>query len=227
MTIINSLVQGDRAYLLTDMAWTETATGRIYANSSKLVLGHNFPWAIAVTGDAYHFELANQISWRAPANAREMVEALPLLLRGLQTLSANPTFTMALRLAAWCDETGRARVFHVDMDAERCALWGITPWQVVEAPVLIPGEGIVAALPDIDLSPEALQDASRFDPERDGVQIVAAQRQHVRFPPKGRSEPMVLMGCGVELATIGRTGVSTKVLHTWPEDRIGELILPA
>jgi hypothetical protein len=227
MTIINSLVQGEKAYLLADMAWIDQATGRLIACQSKFLVGTNFPWAIAVTGDGYTGELMNQINWRAPQNAEELAEGLPLLLRGLQGLSLDPGFTMALRLAAWCERTATARIFHVDMDAARCARFGIEPWEVVEAYVLIPGDNIAEALPDIRLDdPLSLMDPSAFDPEKDGLRIVAAQRDNIRFPLKGKGKPMSLIGGGAQLACVSRDGVDVKTLHVWSEDRVGELINP-
>lgn len=225
MTIINSFVQGARAYLLTDMAWIDRATGKVLVCASKFIQGTNFPWAAAATGDAHLIELLNQLSWCAPSNADEMAECLPRALRGVQAVSADPAFTMAVRLAAWCGRTRSARCFHIDSDSARAAAFGIDAWTVVEPQVLIPGDSIVSALPDLPLQdPAAIMDRRRFDPARDGRRVVAAQREHVRFPLKGQSEPMALIGCGAQLACISRKGVTIRTLRTWPEDRPGELI---
>lgn len=226
MTIINSFVQGNRAYLLTDMAWIDYRDGRVLACDSKFLRGVNFPWAIAVTGDAYLEPLLAQLNWLQPGNAMQMAEALPKAMNAVRVLCGDPTFTMAIRLAAWCRQTRRPRVFHIDSDADRAAAFGIEPWEVVEPVVLIPGDGIADWLPDVSCEPQAVMDPRQFDPRRDGVRIVAAQREHVRFPRKGGTEPMALIGCGVQLASVGKRGVTIETLHTWEEDRVGEFIAP-
>lgn len=235
MTIINSVVQGEAAYILTDMAWIDARTGRLLAIDSKFIGGLHFPWVVAVTGSSYLRELAYQLEWRQPRNAKELHDMLPLVLHGTRSLLVGDeyqNFTMAIRAAVWCEHTQRARVFHLDFDPERCALWGITPGEVCEAMVLIPGgDEIIGELGSLDISAEAVMDDRRFNMERDGVALVAAQRQAIRVPLRSRADlqtrrPLALIGGGVQLARVTKSDVAIKTLHRWTEDRPGELITP-
>jgi hypothetical protein len=228
MTIINSFVQGEIAYLLTDMAWFDQTDGRVLANECKFLVGRDFPWALSVTGDGHLRELCAQIGHWAPPNAEAFAEFLPQLLRAAQAMSLDADFTMDLRLATWCEEAKAPKIFHIGTDPHRCALMGIKPWLVYPTTVMVPGDGpVVAALPDIDFStPATFTDPATFDPERDGVRLVAAQREQIRRPVKYGRKPLTLIGGGVQLACVSQSGVEVKTLHRWKEDRVGHVIAP-
>jgi hypothetical protein len=230
MTIINSVVQGENAYLITDAAFTDWRDGRILHNGCKFITGNQFPWAMAVTGSAQLPDLVAQVVYRNPRNAKEMVECLPDLLRGVQALRLGDEydrFTMALRVAAWCEHTSKARVFHIDMDAGRCERWGIAPWEVVEADVFILGTESAPLIRDRGWDePERVTDPSQFDPVRDGVTLVGWQRDLERWKIHPEGPPLALIGGGVQIARVNREGVAIKTAHVWPEDKVGQIIEP-
>ena len=43
----------------------------------------------------------------------------------------------------------------------------------------------------------------------------------------GFAEGRHFVGGGVRVTEIGRDGVSHRIVHTWPEDRVGQMIEPA
>ncbi len=233
MTIINSFVQADHAYLLTDTAWLHNQTGRVLYNESKLIKGEAFPWVIAPTGDAYVAELVMQFNLRMPQSAKDIVEALPDILREIRSYYDDPTFTMGVRLAAWCQHTERVRIFHIDTDPGRCAFFDIEPYEVVEAFCIVPlscdpVKPLDHITPElgIDISPEAMMNSARFDARRDGLRLIDAQRRHFRNPVKGGTEAIPVIGGRAELACVTRDGVTIETLHTWAYDRVGEVLAP-
>ncbi|GGC23016.1 hypothetical protein GCM10011371_08380 [Novosphingobium marinum] len=232
MTVINSFVQGDRAYLLTDTAWLESGSGKLLMSHSKIIEGGAFPWALALTGDAHLYIVRALIEERRPRSAREFVETLPATIAEVRDAVRDPTFTMGVRLAAWCEDTGKARIFHLDTDADRCAFLGIDPWEVCEifafAPLSTdhanPVDRITAEVGK-DITPEVLTDPGRFDPEADGLRLIEAQRRHLRFPVKG-SEPVAVIGGSAQLTCVSREGVASKILRIWGGDEVGEVLRP-
>lgn len=226
MTIINSFTQGQNAYLLTDTSWLDNETGIILGTCRKIVVGKRFPWAIAVTGDAHVEELTNQINHLDPLDAEDLALSLPQLLRGLKALSFDPSFTMALRLAAWSEAFGCPRVFHIDTDAHRAAQFGCEPWELLEAHVLIPGERSAPHIRHLVSPIERISDPGLFDPESDGLSVIAAQRLHERYPAKCGKEPIALVGCSAELCRVSPDGVEIKTIYEWPDDRAGGRIQP-
>lgn len=63
--------------------------------------------------------------------------------------------------------------------------------------------------------------------ERDAVFLMdAMRRQKMTNPVNPEREPFYSVGGHVDITTVTREGVTTRRLHTWPEDRIGGPIDP-
>jgi hypothetical protein len=69
-------------------------------------------------------------------------------------------------------------------------------------------------------------DITKFDAERHGAVLVEAQR-HMRFVPPNGGPPCHQVGVHVALTEITREGITQRIVHRWPDDRIGELIVPS
>ena len=96
---------------------------------------------------------------------------------------------------------------------------GATAWAVNEV------AGSIAAPPP---QPQHWGDLTEdnFDPERDGIALLEAQRL-VSMPLDSRKPGNVgcIVGGFAQLTVLSRSGVNSRVIHRWP-DRIGERMDP-
>jgi len=70
--------------------------------------------------------------------------------------------------------------------------------------------------------------ARDFDPVEDGIRLVSAQRL-TAFPlrPDDKDSPVVHgVGGFVQLTTVAKDSLTTRIIHRWPEDTIGKRIEP-
>lgn len=119
-----------------------------------------------------------------------------------------------LVLAGWSESRDRGEVYFEQGHAE--------PRRVLRecTEVLVLG-------PDPDKHWAALQGkAAQFDPERDGLPIFEEMRARRMTLDATRPEAAEGHGVGgfVDVTTITRDGLSKRILHRWPEDRVGEKI---
>jgi hypothetical protein len=71
----------------------------------------------------------------------------------------------------------------------------------------------------------AMIDPTIFDPERDGIRIMEAQRQILQ-PQGPKGGLRYITGGFAQLTTVTKEQITTKIIHRWP-DKIGEKITPA
>lgn len=64
-----------------------------------------------------------------------------------------------------------------------------------------------------------------FNPIRDGIPVMQMQR-HFRSEPSELIPSAHLVGGYVTLTIVDKAGVSTEIIHTWPEDMVGQKIEP-
>jgi hypothetical protein len=64
-------------------------------------------------------------------------------------------------------------------------------------------------------------DVEAFDPVRDGIRIMEAQRVHIEPPPIGTGHPQV--GGFIQHTEITADGIRTRIMHRWP-DEVGRVI---
>jgi hypothetical protein len=100
MTAVNCVLQGKRAYVYADTAHTSLETGFVVGLRSKLLIGKNFPWALASSGQSLSPPvLAAAVDRAMPRNVATFVKALPGLLREcIAALEAAVSATRRWRL---------------------------------------------------------------------------------------------------------------------------------
>jgi hypothetical protein len=229
MTVINACIQGRAAYLITDMAWTDQDTGIVEHITSKFIVGHDFHWGLAATGNASYAAILYQISVHEPRNAAQMLECLPKVIATLAEEAKRigfTTFKCALTVAMWSKKDRQPVIAVIDADGSVFDM--IEPMTVACVGSYIAGGGMEGFGPeDVKRRWPDIKDAALFDVERDGVALVAEQRSTFKWAHVDGAAAAHRAGGGVQLMRVGKRGVTIKTLHTWPEDRVGHLICPS
>lgn len=229
MTVVNAIRQGRAAYLITDMAVTDQATGKLLCVDSKFIVGHNFPWGLAPMGNACPHAILQEISRLAPRDARAMVNCLPTVMNALAARAAAANFKAfkcGLFLAMWSKQDNAPTIAIIDSDG---SIFGqfIPPRTVATINYHVSGggaEGISSE--EIAMRWPDLTDPAQFDVDRDGTALVAMQRARLQWSPAAGAALAHRAGGGVQVLRAGKRGVSFKTIHTWPEDAVSELIRP-
>jgi hypothetical protein len=130
-------------------------------------------------------------------------------------------------LAGWLEDEDRPAAFIIDVIAAGAAeiearLQGKIDGEPFRELTALPL--ITIPTPDVDLIRSTgwpvSMDLNNMDPERELLHIAQVQRQQV----KNRSR--VLVGGQATLTTITKAGLTQRVVHTWPEDQVGQTIEP-
>lgn len=217
MTVINGCIQGKRAYIITDTAWL-AEDGSVVALGSKFIKGTAFPFLIALTGNANPFTLLQEIEEGRPRNGGELLEVLTGALR--RRSAAEPGLDAGMMVATWNKREGRP-MLHLLSNSESHWPGLNTAFNPFGIETIIGGPQETGELLG---RPVDLRDPLSFDPHKDGAILVDEQRNRNRFEHLGK--PAYRIGGSVEVGTLGRRGARIDRVHEWPEDRIGEFILP-
>jgi hypothetical protein len=229
VTAINVLVQNKSASILTDGLLYGDKTNVIQLDFAKClpIEGSNacvaaagpagFAYLVAGVAENYRF---NDLVRRTGAFFNELFD-IYAKNNACETKFAN------LVLAGWLEEEDRPAAFIIDVIAAGAEIEtrlqgkinGEPFRELTELPI------ITIPAPDIDLIkstgwPVGV-DLGEMDPERELLHIAEVQRQQV----KGGSR--VLVGGQATLTTITKAGLTQRIVHTWPEDKVGEPIQPA
>lgn len=215
MSALNMIVQGQHAHLLTDRAVYDR-NGIVVGIGHKVVRVEVLPLALAIVGVFNVDQVASAVETSCPTTSlcpEDWVARLPAVVRWIreENLTRWPeiegTADGEITLAAiyYSHRLGRARGVMVSSGDP-----SLPAYEVVGLSCI--------AIPAIEIEP-GIPDPSRaqFDPRRDGVALVEAQRQGARM------DGMVTVGGGVDLTTVGPEGLTLETLHTWP-DEIGRRI---
>jgi hypothetical protein len=219
MTAVNCVLQGKRAYLYADTAHTSLKTGLVVGLRSKLLIGTNFPWALASSGQSLSpTALAAAVDRAMPRNVATFVKALPSILEeGIAVLETegvtNPP--LALTLAVWDARLRCTRCFMVESDGTALTSLGVAPFTATELDYTATGRGIGELL-GRDVDP---MKPGSFDPDADGQALMEAQRRELRWAGAA-GQQIACIGGELEQAVVGKAGVEVYSLFAWP-DRVG------
>lgn len=203
MTVINLHIGTDAAHMFTDMGVVDYASGALVALSHKVILLPVQGMAVTVSGSLFASEYVRGfMSSKPPADA----EALEMFgvdyIKGL--LDACPVDLRA--------QIGRFLVAVVG--------WNDRPF----------GQLFIVADPLSD-NVECLDVSSDFflppvdgwidnrDIQNSAIALCKAQRNNGEEMPSGR---LARIASG---AVIQTAGIQTSVLHVWPTDHVGEILL--
>jgi len=220
VTAVVSMIQGDRAYLLVDTAWTAD-DGRLMALSPKMIQGTGFPWAIAISGNLHPSALITEISRVEPKNARQLANALPRVLRRTTEKAAEigQPLSIGLTLAAWSGKAKRPAIIIVDNDGGHFGAF-TQPFEPVEVDWTCGTEPA-----DILGREVSLSDPASFAPRTDGIALMDGLRRRHAWAWREGAAVAHRIGGGLQLATITKRGVTVEDLRDW-QDKLGKLIDP-
>jgi hypothetical protein len=218
VSLANLIVQPGRACLLTDSGHFGKG-GVIEALDRKIIEIPRLRIAITTTGYLLCRYLEREIAHAAPATADELFARLPeLVLCAAATNDIDCTREPSqILIAHYSERAGRAvgymlRTARHDWPAD------MQPWTLYPVTECLgPRIDLQAALGrDADLS-----DPSAFNPARDGMAIVHAQRAPRSDWWTADKEETVCVAGTIRLTAVSSAGVETVDLHAWP-DRVGE-----
>jgi len=219
MSAINTVIQADSVHLICDGA-SYDADGRLVSVGPKMQMLPHLNAAVACRGPRASVPLFADLLSAAASTYDELKAEAPTFLRELRPM-LDATFAHCelgadfdVVIAGISESDGPDA--YLICSHER---YGVQPWTVVQFAglAMMPADAatqarVFASIPDnVDL----------VDPERDGRIILEAQRV---FPiDHGGDRSFVGVGGFAQLTSITRDGISTRVIHRWP-DEIGEPI---
>jgi hypothetical protein len=189
---------------------------------SKLLIGTNFPWALASSGQSLApTALAAAVDRAMPRNVATFVKAMPAILQEcIAALEAegitNPP--LALTLAVWDARLRCTRCFMIESDGTALASLGVAPFTATELDFTATGRGIGELL-GRDLDPTK---PGSFDPDADGQALMEAQRRELRWTGSAGRQ-IACIGGELEQAVVSRAGVEVYSLIRW-SDSVGQPI---
>jgi len=228
MTAINVIRHSDAVHLLTDgiVCNSEGVICEIGPNAFALP---NIPAAMAIRGPTHFMPfLVHRLSRecqsfddllkRVVSVALEVHMSVPMTLGYGEV---RPDFDLVV--AGWSEERRRPESF-IMTNQEESDQFAIANnvWQLMALPdVLIAPSVGVAQIQAVGWRvPET---AEAFQPSIDGAKLVRAQRLSKGLRPPIRNRDIDSVGGFVQLTTVHSHGVSSTILHRWP-DRMGQLI---
>jgi hypothetical protein len=206
------------------MACTDCATGRVIWVDSKFIKGvEPFPWGAAITGNINPHAVLAAIERHNPVTPTAMFEEMPAILSTVAGMAAAEGLMSpqcAIAMAVYSRRKKRVAVMACDMDG---SVYGhmMPPMTSFSTWGIFAGAASPADILGREVDP---LDPTSFDPERDGVELVSVQRRRTAWAPRPGDAIAHRIGGGVQLMRVNKRGVSIKTLHTWDEDRPGELI---
>ncbi len=118
MTLQNGAIHGGNAYLWSDTAWFEPATGKMVGKSPKAFHGLRWPWSVStslVGADTSSFSgIVAQVGKHDPADIPALLDACTAALRTFAL--ASESRTGRLMVAAWDKGLNTARLFFITSD---------------------------------------------------------------------------------------------------------------
>jgi len=220
MSAVNTIVQSNAVHIVTDgAAYYLDRTFQFYAN--KIVPLPHLRCAVAVRGPALAVPFLSSVLSHAETYDA-LKEAAP---EALQTAAEmySPIFSACCTGADFevvvggFTNDGRPDAYLVASHRR----YGIEPWTVapIDGLVCLPNDEklhakIVASLP-ASATPDDL------DPVRDGLTILELQRSNPAAAVDG--DDLCAIGGFAQLTSVTADGISTRVIHRWP-DRVGSKI---
>jgi hypothetical protein len=231
MTAINMMVQpkARAGFLISDGAHT-LPDGTVCELAPKIIHGAGrFPWAMGITGNVHPATLLHALGEANPINLKQLVkrlsEAIREAMRRTAVKHAMPLDDVlcGVRGVAW--DFARKRPIGFVLVSDPAALlpgaiafaWHETAWNITATPG--------AASPGDILGREVdITDPASFDPERDGLALIVAQRERGVIDTMVGLEPgHCRIGGEVDLTEVTKHGVRVWRIHDFG-DVVGERI---
>lgn len=234
MTAVNMMIQAKAraGFIISDTAVT-SPEGRLIESCPKVLYGiGRFPWAMGITGDVHPKIMLQAIGAFNPLSYKQLVKTLPLALhdaiqRQAEGQGFEPDyFSVTLTGAAW-DFVKKRPVGFIVTSKEGFSHAGIDPFMFYETSSSLTGGEIPYVQSIAGEDGGIVVDHTRFDPERDGLQLIDIQRRAPLVPRNsGCSDYPHRIGCEVLLTKVTKRGVVNWMLHDYG-DTLGEFIDPA
>jgi hypothetical protein len=247
MAAINVIRQERTVHIVSDGAFCDNAGIVCEIGPNAFALPH-LPAALAIRGSTHFMPfLVHRLSRECRTfddllskivrTAVEVHLSFPMAMGTLGYGSVEPEFDLVA--VGWSTAHGAPASYLVSSHDRLVAPEvRANPWQLIELPdILIAPPITEQALTDAQIAPAqsevtAGEDAARysaasFRPEIDGVTLLNAQRRSPRQidPRLGRAGWVYVVGGFIQLTTVSSHGVSSDVLHRWP-DQAGRKIDP-
>jgi hypothetical protein len=214
MTAMNVWTQPGAAYLLTDSAFY-TPDGKILAFGEKMIdVTGDFRAAMAPTGALLPHWLIEAVSDIDADSFGQFLSFLPSVLRRLEKRA--PGDTMAMAVIGFHEGAQEPSAYLLGND-HGAIPEPYVPYTVAEVAHHFSGCAHTAFDREVDFA-----DPASFDPERDGLTLIEAQRRDPFEDVEG--SPYRIGGHAI-LTRLDRGGITHKILREWP-DVVGERIRP-
>jgi hypothetical protein len=223
MTAINVLKQKAAVHVMTDGAHY-AANGMLVGIAPKIYPLPHLRAAVATRGSkAMHimgpdalgncFETYDELKLSAVDRMRDIVGMLDEIFKATAFGS-----DFDLIVAGWSESSGPDSYLVCNH-----ARHGQPPWTVVElgAFSLTPSDASIHAKVFAGFPKDA--GADDLDPDLEAVRVLQIQRSAL-LPCGPDDVPMHTVGGFAEITTITERSIESRVVHRWPEDRIGERI---
>lgn len=209
MTALHAYVRGDAAHVLTD-GLHRGPEGQALGTGQKVrILGH-LPAVVTGRGPTELPEyFADRLTWRF-AHFDDAVAGMPetygiaLAQFGTANPQARARPNMIL-MAGWSEVRGRPECWIMDSNNEAAGAQQIMNTCAPSSPEMM------GRLRDLSLT----GGMASFDPVRDGLRIMQAQRD-LRFPHPVTGEMQPAVGGFCQHTVITPYGISTRILERWP-----------
>lgn len=212
MTAINIIKKPDEIIVITDGAMT-SELGTVQLISSKVTLLPIAPAMIAVRGP---WPLAHLLGMRATCDGWSFDElARNISPLAKQIVKEAPHFADSEITIAGYSEVGQCLVTYLLPCDHRYLAHGMHPFSMHERHDEIIS-GPTPSAEGMRLAGFVCPQARDFDPDTHGVALVAAQRL---TPEWSRG-----IGGFVQVSTVTKDTVSSRIVHRWAEDEIGQRI---
>ncbi|WP_162242233.1 hypothetical protein [Methylobacterium sp. Leaf123] len=212
MTALHAYVRESAVHVLTD-GWLRGPEGQVFGTAQKVrILGH-LPAVVSGRGPSELPEyFADRARWRFATfdeAVKDMGETYSIALAQFEV--ANPTArarpNMVL-MAGWSQARSRPECWVVDSNNEAAGAQQIMNTCAPSSPELM------GRLRDLGL----IGGMASFDPLRDGLRIMRAQRD-LCFPHPVSCELQPAVGGFCQHTVITADGITTRILERWPAEK--------
>lgn len=211
MTALHVYVRPNAVHVLTD-GLQRGPEGELLGHAQKVrILGH-LPAIVSGRGPSELPEFfADRATWRFATFDQAvdgMLETWRIALAQYEAAhpDARSRPNMVI-LAGWSEARGRPECWVVDSNREDAGALQVMNSCAPSSPDLM------RKLPEMGLT----SGMASFDPVKDGLRIMRAQRD-LRFPHPITGAPGQIVGGFCQISTVGAGGVGTRVMERWPDD---------
>jgi hypothetical protein len=217
MTAVNALLYSDLAVILSDGAGTDLSNGRLATVTSKMIIFPQMNAAAIVRGplfvrpclDGLVNALVNKFDDVPTGLPEKLKDAWQTVAPMLEAQHGPGAAEFELYIVGF--DTNGARMFAI-ASTEKNAAHGLPAWRAVPFGICIApdDDGVLMRTFGRDLQ-------TAYSDEK-AVALMDAQRAL----PRDRCD----VGCFIQRTVVSLSGISTKIIHRWPEDQIGQRLLP-